>query len=149
MDLAGREVTVVWRGRRVHAFVPLPLAERDLTLDSRASARCGAAEVSVGRGAEALPDDYAPLARLLLRAEGIASSYIEGVTAPVIDVVVAEHDSTGAHTPAAWVAANLAATDQAVAHAAGTDRLSLDELCRWHGALMAGSPTPGPRCRRI
>jgi Fic family protein len=142
MELAGTEVPITWRGRRVRAFVPQLLAERDLTLDIRAAASCGAAELSVARGAEALPDDYAPLARLLLRAEGVASSYIEGVTAPVVDIVLAEHQGTGGHTPAAWVAANLAATSQAVAHAIGTDPLTVDELCRWHGALMAGSPAP-------
>lgn len=142
MELAGTEAPVIWRGRRVRAFVPQLLAERDLTLDANAAGRCGGAELSVARGAEALPDDYAPLARLLLRAEGVASSYIEGVTAPVVEVVLAEHDSTGLASPAAWIAANLDATWQAVAHAEGSDPLSVEELCRWHAALMAGSPTP-------
>jgi Fic family protein len=142
VELAGTEVLVVWRGRRVNAFVPQLLAERDLALDAKAASRCGAAEAGVSQGAEVLGDDYVPLARLLLRAEGIASSYIEGVTAPVVDVVVAEHNDGGAHTPAAWVAANLAAVDEAIAHASGSDPLSVEELCRWHEALMAGSPTP-------
>lgn len=142
MELAGTEVPVIWRGRRVSAFVPQLLARRDLSLDAKAASRCGAAEASVSQGAEALGDDYVPLARLLLRAEGIASSYIEGVTAPVVDVVVAEHHDSGTHTPAAWVAANLIAADEAIAHASGTDPLSVEELCRWHEALMAGSPTP-------
>jgi len=103
VKLAGSEVPVVWRGRRVSAFVPQLLAERDLSLDAKAASRCGAAEAGVSQGAEALGADYVPLARLLLRAEGIASSYIEGVTAPVVDVVVAEHNDGSAHTPAAWV----------------------------------------------
>lgn len=141
LELAGTEVPIVWRGRRVRAFVPQLLAERDLTLDAKAAARCGAAEVSVSLGAEALGDDYAPLARMLLRAEGIASSFIEGVAAPVVEVVLAEHGA-GAQTPAAWVAANLAAADEAIAHASGTAPLSVDELCRWHEALMAGGPVP-------
>ncbi len=141
MELAGTEVAIVWRGRRVHAFVPQLLAERDLSLDAKTAARCGAAEVSVSMGSEALGDDDAPLARMLLRAEGIASSFIEGVTAPVADVVLAEHDGA-AQTPAAWVAANLAAADEAIVHASGTAPLSVAELCRWHAALMAGSPTP-------
>lgn len=141
MELAGTEVPVVWQGRRVSAFVPQLLAERDLSLDAKAAARCGAAEASLAQGAEALGDEHVPLARLLLRAEGIASSFIEGVTAPVVDVVLAEHDA-GAQTPADWVAANLAATDEAIAHASGTDPLGVGELCRWHEALMAGSPTP-------
>lgn len=142
MDLAGTEVPIVWRGRRANAFLPQFLSDRDLTLDVKAAARCGAAEASVSQGAEAIGDDHALLARLLLRSEGIASSYIEGVSAPVVDVVLAEHDDSGAHTPAAWVAANLAATSEAVDHAAGTDPLGVGDLCSWHRSLMAGSPTP-------
>jgi Fic family protein len=142
VELAGTETAVLWRGRRVHAFVPGLLADRDLILEARAAARCGAAELAVDHGAEALPDDYAPLARLLLRAEGIASSYIEGVTAPVVDVVLAEHDGVLTHTPAAWVAANLSASSRAIAHATGRNPLTVEDLCDWHAALMAGSPTP-------
>jgi Fic family protein len=149
VEFAGTEVPVLWQGRRVRAFVPRLLADRDLTLDRTAAARCGAAELSVARGAEALPEDYAPLARLLLRAEGIASSYIEGVRAPVVDVVLAERGGADEHTPATWVAANLVATEQAVASAAGTDPLTPDDLCRWHATLMAGSPTPARYVGRI
>ena len=141
MELAGTEVPIIWQGRRLSAFVPQALAERDLTIDAKAAGRCGAAEASVSLGAEALGDEYAPLARLLLRAEGIASSYIEGITAPVVDVVLAEAGGD-AQTPAAWVAANLVATDKAIVHASGTDPLSVGELCRWHQALMEGSPSP-------
>lgn len=149
VELAGTEVTVVWRGRRVRAFVPSLLADRDLTLSGTAASRCGAAGLSVALGAEALPDDYAPLARLLLRAEGIASSYIEGVAAPVVEVVLAEQDGTGRHRTGSWVAANLAATLQAVAHAGSTAPLTIEELCRWHAALMAGSPTPARHVGRV
>ncbi|MGH8988575.1 MAG: Fic family protein [Acidimicrobiales bacterium] len=141
MELAGTEVPVVWRGRRVSAFVPQLLVERDLSLDAKTASRCGAAAAGVSQGAEALSDEYVPLARLLLRAEGIASSYIEGVTAPVVDVVIAEHNDS-VRTPAAWVAANMAAADEAIAHASGKEPLSVEELCRWHEALMAGSPAP-------
>ena len=149
VELAGHEVPVIWQGRRVDAFVPMLLADRDLSVDARAAGRCGAAEQSVASSAEALPDDFAPLARLLLRAEGIASSYIEGVMAPVVDVVLAEYDNTGQHSPAAWVAANLAATQQAVAHASAAAALTVDELCRWHIQLMEGSPTPARHVGRI
>lgn len=142
MEAAGRHQPVVWSGRRIQAFVPTLLAERDLTLSAHAANRCGAAEVSVATGAAALPEDYAPLARLLLRAEGIASSYVEGVSAPVLDVVLAEHDRSGQHSPAAWEAANLQATTDAVTHASGTDPLTVGDLFAWHTALMTGSPTP-------
>jgi Fic family protein len=142
MEEAGRLQPVVWNGRRIQAFVPTLLSERDLTLSAPAANRCGAAEASVATGAAALPEDYAPLARLMLRAEGIASSFVEGVSAPVVDVVLAEHDPGGQHSPAGWVAANLQATTDAVTHASGTAPLTVRDLCAWHTALMTGSPTP-------
>src|SRR6516225_6925733 len=89
--LAGREVPIVWRGRRARAFVPTLLARRDLTLTAETVARAATAAAEVRHGAAALADhDYEPLARLLLRAEGVASSFIEGVRAPVVDIVLAE-----------------------------------------------------------
>jgi Fic family protein len=87
--------------------------------------------------------DYEPLARLLLRSEGVASSYIEGITAPVVDIVLAEErlgrQGTGA---AAWVASNLAAVSRAVTSAGTAARLSVGTLCEWHRTLMTGSPVP-------
>ena len=122
------------------AFVPTVLAERDLELGAETVALAARARASVEHGAESMPEDYAALARLLLRAEGVASSFIEGVTAPVVDIVLAEagHDGGSA---AAWVAANLAAVTEALEEAhAGP--LTVDSLCRWHRTLMTGSPTP-------
>lgn len=141
MEPAGVEVQIVWRGRRARAFVPTRLADRDLELDGRTVARAARAQAAVEHGAETMPEEYAALARLLLRAEGVASSFIEGVTAPVVDVVLAELDDHGAPSSAAWVAANLAAVTEAIdeAHAGP---LSVDSLCRWHRTLMTGSPTP-------
>ena len=90
MSAAGTEVPITWRGRRVRAFVPTLLSKRDLTLDAPTAAKTGGARAVVEHSAEAMPNDYLPLARLLLRAEGLASSYVEGVAAPVVDVVIAE-----------------------------------------------------------
>jgi Fic family protein len=138
---AGVEVPILWRGRRAHAFVPTFLAVRDLTLDADTVARAARAQAAVEHGAEAMPADYAALARLLLRAEGVASSFIEGVAAPVVDVVLAEAADARAPSAAAWVAANLAAVTEAIgeAHAAP---LTIESLCGWHRTLMTGSPTP-------
>jgi Fic family protein len=140
---AGSEVEVIWNGRRIRAFVPALLLDRELTLDAPTAARTAAAATEVGHAAETLDSDYEPLARLLLRSEGVASSYIEGVTAPVVDVVLAEEQlgrrRTGA---AAWVAGNLAAVSQAVASAEGGAALGVETLCEWHRTLMTGSPTP-------
>ena len=88
-----------------------------------------------------MPEDFAALARLLLRAEGVASSFIEGVTAPVVDIVLAEADESGAPSAAGWVAANLAAVTEAI-EGAHAGPLTIESLCRWHRTLMTGSPTP-------
>jgi Fic family protein len=129
----------------VKAFVPALLAERSLDLDAATQARTATAIAEVAHGAAALPEDYAPLARLLLRSEGDASSFIEGVAAPVVDVVLAEH--RGGSGAASWVAANLAAATDAIA--AADRRLSPSRLCGWHRTLMAGSPTPGRYVGRL
>ncbi|HEY1651949.1 MAG TPA: Fic family protein [Acidimicrobiales bacterium] len=143
MELAGSEIEIVWQGRRVRSFVPTALAARELELDALTAARAAAATSEVVHAAEALDPDYEPLARLLLRSEGVASSFIEGVRAPIVDVVLAEErigrQGIGA---AAWVASNLAAVSEAVAGAATDANLSLATLCEWHRTLMTGSPTP-------
>lgn len=143
MPQAGTEVEIVWQGRRARAFVPQLLADRTLELDARTAAHTTAAASEVTFAAERLDPDYEPLARLLLRSEGVASSFIEGIRAPVVDVVLAEEEmgrrDAGA---AAWVASNLAAVAEAVASAGDGARLSVETLCSWHRTLMTGSPTP-------
>jgi len=141
VEPAGVEVPIAWRGRRARAFVPVRLADRDLLLGADTVARTARAQAAVEHGAEAMPEDHAALARLLLHAEGVASSSIEGVTAPVVDVVLAEAGDHAGPPAAAWVAANLAAVTESLeeAHAG---RLTVESLCRWHGTLMTGSPTP-------
>jgi Fic family protein len=141
VEHAGVEVPILWRGRRVRAFVPARLADRDLALGAETVARAARAQAAVEHGAEAMPQDYAALTRLLLRAEGVASSFIEGVTAPVVDIVLAEASDHAGPSAAAWVAANLAAVTEALEEAhAGP--LPVESLCRWHRTLMTGSPTP-------
>ena len=74
-------------------------------------------------------------ARLLLRAEGLASSRIEAINAPADLVAVADVDrSVGGQ--AAWVADNLHAVDAALAH---QGRLTIEDLWAWHRILMASA----------
>lgn len=143
MEPAGSEVEVIWNGRRVRAFVPAPLEARDLTLDAQSAARTATAASEVGYAAETLDAEYEPLARLLLRSEGVASSYIEGISAPVVDIVIAE-ERLGRQQAgtAAWVASNLSAVSQAVASAEAGGPLSVGMLFDWHRTLMTGGPTP-------
>ena len=142
MKGAGHEVEILWRGRRVHAFVPDALRSRDLELDAPTATRVGAAAAAIVHAAEALGPDIEVLARLLLRSEGVASSYVEGVTAPIVDVVLAEEHFVDKSDSAAWVASNLAAIDEALASATKESPLSVSTVCSWHRILMTGSPTP-------
>jgi Fic family protein len=140
VEPAGVEVPIQWRGRRARAFVASRLAERDLTLTADTVARAARAQAAVEHGAESMPEDFAALARLMLRAEGVASSFIEGVTAPVVDIVLAEASDEDGPSAAAWVAANLAAVTEALDEA-NAGALTVENLCRWHRTLMTGSPT--------
>ena len=143
MEAAGREVEIRWNGRRVNAFVPALLSERDLNLDGPSVARMTLAASEVAHAAEALEVEYEPLARLLLRSEGVASSYVEGVSAPVLDVLLAEERLGPQRVgPAAWVAGNLATITEAVRSAHAREPLSIETLCTWHRTLMTPSPTP-------
>ena len=143
----GREVAISWRGHRAWAFVPDPLSTRGLALPARVIERTIGAVAQLHLCAEQMPSDYEPLARLLLRAEGVASSFIEGVTAPLADIVLAEESDLGP-SPAAWVAANLNAVANAVADAHDAP-LSVELLCRWHHTLMTASPTPAHYIGRL
>lgn len=79
-----------------------------------------------------MPDRWEPLARLLLRNEGMASSAIEGLRVPAEAVLMAGR--TGSGGTAGWVADNLVVIDRALetAHAA----LTVDTLHGWHRRLM-------------
>jgi len=137
---AGTEVSITWQGRRARAFVPEPLATRVLDLGIATVDRTATAAAELGFGAAALGDDAPALARLLLRAEGLASSAIEGIAAPAADVVLAAAAPAADDGVAGWVAANAEAVAVAVAD---VDRgLTVDRLCTWHAGLMAGSGLP-------
>jgi Fic family protein len=132
----GYELPIEWNGRGVVAWVPAFLAARDLRLTEATVRLTERAAAAARRGSDALPADWEALARLLLRAEGVASSYVEGVRAPVAEVAAAELDPTVGET-AAWVADNLAAVLQAVAEAR-QGPLEIESMHRWHRRLMTG-----------
>lgn len=135
--MPGHEHTIEWRGRKVNAWVPDPLAERDLTLTEPTARRTERAAAAARRGSDSLPADWGALARLLLRAEGVASSFVEGVRAPLAQVAAAELDPSVGES-AAWIADNAAATQAAID---GARKAPLDAkvLHRWYRRLMAGA----------
>jgi len=134
---AGREVRIEWNGRSVAAWVPTSLAVREVRLTETTVRLTEQAAAAARRGSDAMPADWEALARLLLRAEGVASSYVEGVRAPVAEIAAAELDPAVGET-AAWVADNLAAVVQAVGEARAGP-LQIESLHRWHRRLMAGA----------
>lgn len=84
----GSELSVEWQGRAVKVWVPDPLSEHDLTL-SKATTRLTERAAAVSHASEASQPDGS----LLARADAIASSRIEQVSAPPEQVVAAERDA--------------------------------------------------------
>lgn len=134
-EAPGHEVEVAWRGRTALAWVPSPLAERDLTLTESTVRRTEQAAARARRADAALPEAWEPLARVLLRAEGTSSSEFEGIVAPLEEVALAELASSRDGT-AAEVASNLGALRHALDESAGAPLLPA-ALHRWHATLMA------------
>jgi Fic family protein len=128
----GHEIPITWNGARVRAWVPAPLAQQSFELGTRAvrvSERAAAAVVAAG----SRPLRFEPVAMLLLRSEGVASSFIEGIRTPLVDVAAAEVGSILSDT-ASWVADNLAAVVEALRSADGP--LTHEHLWTWHRRLM-------------
>jgi len=134
--MPGREVVIDWHGRRAHAWVPGPLAKSSLVLSEPTVRRTEQAAASARRVTDALPPGWAPLARLLLRTEGVASSSIEGIRAPLSDVAAAEVDPSSGEA-AGWVANNLAVVTAAAA-VGRAELLTTERVQDWHGRLMEG-----------
>ncbi|HEY3831530.1 MAG TPA: Fic family protein [Acidimicrobiia bacterium] len=139
--MPGGELPIVWNGRRATAWVPdplLPFGYDPPGSTVRALERAAGAVRHAGRG---LPASWEPLARLLLRAEGVASSNIEGLRAPAVDVIAAELGATqdDAAGDAMWVTDNLRAVTDALDDASLERPLSVERIHEWHGRLMAHS----------
>jgi len=138
--VSGREVGIDWSGRPASAWLPDPLDARDLQVGESAVRDAERAAGAVLRVGDRLPAGVEPLARLLLRAEGVASSNIEGLRADPAAIAAAELDAGVGDATATWIARNLSAVDAALAHARSADVLDHAEVHRWHRLLMTGSP---------
>jgi Fic family protein len=127
-------VTVEWEGRPVEAFVPHPLSQVG-QIDSSVQLDAARAEGVLSATAVQHDPRLEVAARLLLRAEGVASSRIEAIDAPAELVAVADVDPSVVG-PAAEVSDNLRAIDLALAH---EGPLSCDDLRQWHRILMTSA----------
>ena len=72
------------------AFVPDPLADRSLSLDGVLAGLVSEAESAIAALNDVARPALAPLARLLLRTESIASSKIEGMQVGIRELARAE-----------------------------------------------------------
>src|SRR5712691_3985960 len=127
------------------AYSPDPLTGRHFTLEGDVAADVTAAETAVTRlnmGAAALADTEA-LARLLLRAESVASSRIEGLEIGARRLLRAEAardlgERTG-DAMAAEVLGNIDAMTSAVQQIGPGDRVTIETLLAFHRRLLQGT----------
>jgi Fic family protein len=136
----GTEVTIEWRGRPARAWLPAGLASLCYDPPAATVRRTERASAAIARTAGRLHAGWEHLARLLLRAEGVASSSVEGVRAPLEEVVAAEVEQS-TDPSAAWVADNLDVVLDAVA-SSGHAPLGVASLHHWHAMLMVHSRLP-------
>jgi Fic family protein len=125
------------------AFVPDQLVGYSLPLGAEVAGVVADAEAAVqALNARARPA-LAPLARLLLRTESIASSKVEGMQVNPRELARAEAriDTGGKAGPnAREVLANIDAMELAVEEASNVGELTVEAIGEIHAALMAGAP---------
>lgn len=129
--MSGRWQNMTWRDRAAKAWMPDHLASRTFEFSEATVRAAEQATAALSRSDFALPANWEPLARLILRTEGIASSSIEGVHAPLVEIAAAE--LAGSTGDAGWIVDNLNAVAEALAEPAPLD---VDTLHDWHRTLM-------------
>lgn len=135
-----RTITVEWNGHRVDAAQVDAIAGAEFELTTTTVRRTEQAIAAVAAAGHRHSPAIDVAGRMLLRSEGLASSAIEGLRAPVIDVARAEVDSASDGI-AAWVADNLAVVIEAIT---GSSPLDADLVLSWHRRLMRHSDTLAP-----
>jgi Fic family protein len=150
--MAGRKVTLTWqhdprshaprkyrRACRYEAYIPDFLSDLALSLEAELAGVVSEAEAAVQElNARARPA-LAPLARLLLRTESVASSKVEGMQVGARKLARAEAklESGGkAGTPTEEILANIDAMQLAIDEAARVARFGRPELEAIHVRLM-------------
>jgi Fic family protein len=131
------------RAFRYTALVPDPVATVDPTLPSSVGALVADAERATLTLNENPPKvaNLEVLARRLLRAEAVASSWIEGVQLSNRRLARAEAEATGSQdVTAKAVLGNVAAMERVVALADSGTPLALEELLGVHRKLMELTP---------
>jgi Fic family protein len=125
------------------AFIPNPIEELDVSISGDVAATVSTAEASIkelnSEGHAAL----APLARLLLRTESIASSKVEGLQVDVRALARAEVSSDigqRASPTALEVLGNIDAMQLAIENATAGESLDVERFVEIHRALLERAP---------
>jgi Fic family protein len=120
------------------AFVPNPIADLELTLAGELAASVSETEARLVALNRFDRRELAPLARLLLRSESIASSRIEGMQVATVALARAEARSDAGlevGLEATEILANIDAMQLAIEEASAAP-LSLDDITGVHRALL-------------
>jgi Fic family protein len=132
------------RGCEYDAFVPDPIGDLSLDLPGGVAGAVSEAEKAISDlNAEPRPE-LAPLARLLLRTESIASSKVEGLQVGTRNLARAEAgESAGRRigAEAAEILANIDAMQYAIEEATADD-LTVEAITEIHRVLMVRAPNP-------
>ena len=154
--MPGRKVALTWkhdptiyaptryrRACKYEAFIPVALAELELSLDALVAGVVSEAEAAIRALNDVARPALAPLARLLLRTESIASSKVEGMQMGVRELARAEARAEvggKASATALEVLGNIDAMELAVADATAAKTFTAKQITAIHRKLMASAP---------
>lgn len=131
------------RACQYQTFVPDELSSLPLRMTGELAGLVAEAERAVSQLNDVGGKALAPLARLLLRTESIASSKVEGMQVGVRELARAEARSESGITPgltSAEILANIDAMNLAVDHAAETEWFGEAEIIAIHKRLFEKTP---------
>jgi Fic family protein len=133
---------VEWQGIAVEAAAPRQIAEWDPPVSVRTVRLAEQAVAAVQRFGDLTSGATEVAARLLVRADGIASSAIEGLSAQAADVALAEANEESGDGVAHSVADNLGVITVAL-HT--KEPMTTRTLLSWHSRLMRHAPNADAR----
>jgi Fic family protein len=132
------------RACRYDAFIPVPLTGLAFTLEASVAGLVSDAEHAISALNVSARPALAPLARLLLRTESIASSKVEDMHLGVRELARAEakvESGVKVGSSALELLANIDAMELAVHEAALAERFTVGDIVAIHQRLMAPTST--------
>lgn len=154
--MPGRRVTLTWkhdptlyaparfrRACKYETLIPEPLQGMSVMLAAEVAGVVSEAELATRELNEVARPALAPLARLLLRTESIASSKVEGMQLGARELARAEarvEAGERAAPTALEVLANVDAMELAIHQAATVERFGVAEILAIHARLMEKAP---------